>query len=106
MSADTTSSLLVARQPVIPEASGLFESTNNPVDIQQPPPHVVDYWFDRLGLSLDPTPSENPSNATSFPFQFPLLDGTSHVSSLLSTSCRTTFFRLVYALRGFLIGFH
>jgi hypothetical protein len=32
----------------------LFESTDSPVDIQQPPPHAVSYWFDRPGLSLDP----------------------------------------------------
>jgi hypothetical protein len=83
------------------QQTSLFESTENPVDIHQPPPHVVNYWFDRLGLSLDPTPSENPSNATSSPFQFPLLDGISYVSSLLSISCRTTFFRLVYAPRDF-----
>src|SRR5258708_6883270 len=29
----------------------------------QPPPHVIDYWFDRLGLSLDPPSAENPSNS-------------------------------------------
>ena len=69
MPENTTSALLFARQPVI-----------SPADVQQPPPHVVDYWFDQLGLSLDPTSSENPPNATSSPFQVPLLDGIIYMS--------------------------
>ena len=83
MSEDITSALLFANRPVIP-----------PVDVQQPPPHVVDYWFDRLGLSLDPTSSDNHLNATGSPFQFPLLDD-------VLILYRVSFFRLVYALRGF-----
>jgi len=80
MSTDITSSLLFARQPAISATNEPFESLWDPVDIQQPPPHVIDYWFDQLGLSLDPTPSENSSNATSSSFQFPLFDSTTHVS--------------------------
>jgi len=76
------------------------------MDIQQPPPHVVDYWFDWLGLSLDTTSSENPSNATGYPFQFPPFDGINYVSSLLLVLCYATVFRLVYATRRLLIGFH
>jgi len=80
MSTDITSSLLFARQPAISATNEPFESLCNPVDIQQPPPHVVDYWFDQLGLSLDPTPSENSSNATSSSFQFLSFDSTTYVS--------------------------
>ena len=40
---DITSSLLFARQPVVSAISESFESTENPADIQQPPPHVIDY---------------------------------------------------------------
>ena len=50
------------------------------MDIQQPPPHVVNYWFDQLGLSLDHTSSENPPNAAGSSPQFPLFDGTIYVS--------------------------
>ena len=51
----------------------------------QPPPHVVDYWFDRLGLSspLDPTPSGNHLNPTGFLPQFPPPNGNDYVSSFL-----------------------
>jgi hypothetical protein len=96
MSTDITSSLAFAKQPAISATSEPHESLGNPVNIQQPPPHVVDYWFDRLGLSLDSTSLENPSNATSSSFQFPIFDGTTYVSQ----------FRFVYAVRGYLIGFH
>ena len=77
---DITSVLLFARQPLTSATSESFESTENSLDIQQPPPHVIDYWFDHLGLSLDPTSSENPSNATRSPFEFPQFDGIIHVS--------------------------
>ena len=43
------------------------------VDIQ-PPSHVIDYWFDQLGLSLDPT-------SAGFLRPFPPLDGNHYVSS-------------------------
>ena len=103
MSEDITSALLFARQPVLSATNQSFETTENPADIQQPPPHVVDHWFDYLGLSLDPTSSDNPPNTTGSPFQFPLFDGIINVSSFL---CRMAFFGLVCALWGFLIGFH
>jgi len=96
MSTDITSSLLFSSQPAISATNEPFESLGNPVDIQQPPPHVVDYWFDQLGLSLNSTSPENPSNARGSSFQYPLFDSTTYVSQ----------FGLVYALRGFLIGFH
>jgi len=77
---DITSGLLSARQPVISATNESFESTENPADVQQPPPHVIDYWFDHLGLSLDPSFSEHRPNATSPPFQFPMFDGIPYVS--------------------------
>ena len=80
MFVDTPSSLLFARGRTISITDESSKGTDNPMDIQQPPPHVVDYWFDRLGLSLDPTSSENPSNATGYPFQFPPFDDISYVS--------------------------
>ena len=81
MPEDLTSSLLFARQSFISSPNEAFQRTENPADIQQPAPHVIDYWFDRLGLSVNPISSENPSNATSSPFQFPMFDGTIYVSS-------------------------
>jgi len=102
MSADATSSLHFARQGALSATDESFQSRKNPMDTQQPPPHVVDYWFDRLGLSLDPT-SENPLNVTSSAFQFPRFDVTSNVSLLFPIVCCVTF----CFLRGvFLIGFH
>jgi len=80
LSTDITSGLLFARQPAISPTNELFEILGDPVDIHQPPPHVVDYWFDQLGLSLDPTSSENPSNAPGSSFQYPLFDSTTYVS--------------------------
>jgi len=79
LSTDIRSSLLFARQPVIAVTNEPFEILGDPVDIQQPPPHVVDYWFERLGLSLDPAPPENLWNARSPSFQFPLFDSTTYV---------------------------
>ena len=106
MSAGTTSSLLFARQPAPSTTDEPFENTEDPVDIHQPHPHVVDYWFDQLGLSLDPSSSENPSNATGSPFQFPPFDGIEYVSSLLPILCHSIISRLVYPPMGLLIGFH
>jgi len=95
-STDIASSLLFSSQPAISATNEPFGSLGNPIDIQQPPPRVVDYWFDQLGPSLDPVSPENPSNATSSSFQYPLSDSTTYVSQL----------GLVYALGGVLIGFH
>ena len=100
ISACSTSSLPFARQPVPSTIDELFESTNHQMDIHQPPPNVVDYWFDQLGLSLDPISSETPSNATDSPFQFTLFDGINFVSSLLPILCHTTTFRLVLSSEG------
>ena len=105
MSAGTTSSSLFARQPVPSTTDEPFESTEDPVDMHQPHPHVVDHWFDLLGLSLDPTSSENLPDATGPPLQFTLFDGIDVVSSLLPILCHTTIFRLVHPPKRFLIGF-
>ena len=80
ISEDITSTLPFARQPVISTINESFESTENSVDIHQPPPHVVNYWYNQLGLALDPTSSENPPNATGSSSQFPLFDGIIYVS--------------------------
>ena len=101
MFAGATSSLRFGKEPVPPTTDASFGNTEDPMDIHQPPPHVVDYWFDQLGLSLDPTSSENPSNATSPPFQFPPFDGIDYVSLLLSILCHTIIFRPVHPLKGF-----
>jgi hypothetical protein len=93
MSTDITSSLLFAGHLAISATNEPFESMVNPVNIQEPPTHMVNYWFDQLGLLLDPT-SENPSNATSSSFQFLHFDRTTYVSES----------SLVYALQVFLIG--
>ena len=106
MSACATSSLPMPRQPVPSKIDESLERTEDPLDIRQPPPHVVDYWFHQLGLSLGPTLSENPLNAKVSPFQFPLFDSIDNVSSLLSTLCHTTILRPVHPLKGFLTGFH
>jgi len=106
MFAGTPSSVLFAGGPTISITDESSKGTDNPIDIQQPPPHVVDYWFDRLGLSLDPTSSENPSSATGYPFQFPPFDDINYVSSMLPILCCATVFVLVYVPRGFLAGFH
>ena len=65
----------------------------------QPPPHVIDYWFDRLGLSLHPTSSGSPLNSTFFLTQSPLVDNGNDVSSLLFILCCMTRFGPVYDLR-------
>ena len=49
----------------------------------QPPPHVIDYWFGRLGLSLDPTSSGYPSNSIGRLCPFPPFDGDEYVSTFL-----------------------
>jgi len=80
-STDTAFSLPSAKRPVRSTPDQLVETTENPMDIQQPPDHVIDHWFDRLGLSLDLPSSENSSNLTNFSSQFPLFDGIDGVSS-------------------------
>ena len=77
---DITFSLLFAKQPVISATNESFVRTENPADIQQPPPHVIDYWFDHLGFSLDSSFSEHRPNATNSPFQFPIFDSITYVS--------------------------
>ena len=101
MPACATSSLPFASQPVPSTTDESFESTEDPIDIHQPPPHVIDHWFDQLRLSLNPTSSETPSTAIDSPFQFPLFDGIDFVSSLLPISCRTASSDLCILRRDF-----
>ena len=77
---DATPNLALASTPVLSATDQSPESMVDMVDIQ-PPPHVIDYWFDRLGLSLDPTLSGNLSDSVGFLFPFPPLDGNDYVSS-------------------------
>ena len=91
---DTTSRLALAGISA-PDQS--LEKMVDLVDIQ-PPPHVIDYWFDRLGLSLDPTSSGNPLDSVGFLCSFPPLDGNNYVSSFLDTLCCVTSFRSTYDL--------
>ena len=95
----TTPSLALASVPVFSAADQSLQAIEDLVDIQ-PPPHVVDYWFDRLGLSLDPTSSwsGNPSDSVGFLCAFPPLDGNHYVSSFLGTLCCVTPFRPTYNL--------
>ena len=94
---DATPSLALASGPVFSAADQSLESMEDLVDIQ-PPPHVIDYWFDRLGLSLDPTSSEsgNPSHPVGFLRAFPPLDGNDYVSSFSGTLCCVTPFKPTY----------
>ena len=80
VSTDIISRSPFASQPVISATNQSFESTGISADIQQPPPHVVDYWFNQLGLSLDPLSPENHTKATCSSFQFPLFDSIIYVS--------------------------
>ena len=85
---------------LVPSITDLsLETAEDLFRIQQPPPHVVDYWFDQLGLSLDPIQSENPSNPLSFLTQSRLVNSGDDVSTLLFTLCCMTRFVPVYDLR-------
>ena len=83
----TTPNLALASIPVLSATDQSPESMEDLVDIQ-PPPHVIDYWFDRLGLSLDPTSSGsgNLSDSAGFLCPFPPLDGNDYVSPFLALS--------------------
>ena len=96
---DTAPSLALASLPVFSAADQTLQSMEDLVDIQ-PPPHVIDYWFDILGLSIDPISSEsgNPSDSVGFLYPFPPFDGNHYVSSLLGTLCYVTPFRPAYHL--------
>ena len=81
--AAAATSLPSTRQPEFgwfPASDQLFEGASDPLNIQQPPPDVINYWFDRLGLSLDPTSSQNPSNSTNFLIRSLPVDGVNDVS--------------------------
>ena len=96
---DTTPSLALASLPVFSAADQSLQSMEDLVDIQ-PPSHVIDYWFDRLGLSLDPTSSgpRNPSVSVGFLCASPPLDGNNYVSSFSGTLCCVTLFGPTYDL--------
>ena len=99
-STPATSSLPFARLPGFSATEQSFEGTNDLLNIQQPPPDVVDYWFDWFGLSLDPPSSQNVSNSTSLLIQSPPDDGLNDVSLFLVIICCNTPFELAYTLRG------
>ena len=82
-SPDATSRSALASLPVFSAIDQSFESAEDSMYTQQPPPHVIDLWFDRLGLSLDPAPSGNPSNSAGSLSRFPPRDGNDRVSSFL-----------------------
>ena len=82
-----------------------FRGTNDPLNIQQPPPDVIDYWFDLLGLSFDSPPSGDSSNLTSFLTKSQLVDDVNDVSLLLFIMCFATPFGPAYDLGETLIYF-
>jgi len=82
-STDTALSSPSAQRPIRSTPDQPVETTENSMNMQQPPDDVIDYWFDRLGLSLDFPSSENSSNQTNFSSQFPLFDEIDGVSSSL-----------------------
>jgi len=83
MSTDTALNSPSAQRPVRSTPDQLVETTENSVNIQQPPNHVMDYSFDWLGPSFDLPSSVNSSNLTNFSPQFPFFDGIDGVSPLL-----------------------
>ena len=84
-STDTALSSPSVQRPVRSAPNQPIETTENLMSIQQPPDHVTDHWFDRLGLSLDQPSSENSSNPTNPSSQFLSFDGIDGVSSSLIT---------------------
>ena len=83
-----------------------FGGTNDPSNIQWPPPNVFDCWFDLLGPSFDPAPSGDSSNLKCFLTKSQLVDDANNVSlSLLFIMCFTTPFGPAYDLGETLIYF-
>jgi len=80
-STDTALSSPSAHHPVRSTPDQPVETTENSMNIQQPHYHVIDYWFNRLGLSLDLPSSGNSSNLTNFSSHFPFFNGIDGVSS-------------------------
>jgi hypothetical protein len=86
-----------------------FEDRGDTCYTHLPLAHAVDYWFDGLGLSLQATPVENPSNSTidHLRFQSSLKVIESFVSTTLVILCRIHFILLCMHCEGrLLIGFH
>ena len=98
ISPDATSSSVSASLPAFSAIDQFFEAVEDSIYTQQPPPHVINFWFDRLGLSLDPTPWGNPSNSAGFLPRLPPLDGNDCVSVFLVILCCVTLFRSPYDL--------
>ena len=69
-----------AGRPVPYTIDQSFETAEHQINTQQPPSHMIDYWFDRLGLSLDPASLENPLNPTNVLTQWPPVDDVNDVS--------------------------
>jgi hypothetical protein len=65
----------VNSSPSAAQPGRLFEDGGDTCDAPLPPAHVIDYWFDHLGLSLQTTPVENPSNSSTLPFSVPVTGG-------------------------------
>ena len=82
-STNTALSSPSAQWPVRSTPDQPVETMGNSMNIQQPPYHVIDSWFDWFGLSVDPPSSENSSNLNNFLSHFPLFDGIDGVSSSL-----------------------
>ena len=86
-SPDATSSSAHASLPDFSSIDQSLESVEHSIYTLQPPPHVIDFWFDRLGLSLDPTSWGNPAGSLS---RLPPFDGNDCVSSFMIILCRMT----------------
>ena len=94
-----------AGQPGFCASDQSLGGTNDPPNIHQPPPNVIDYWFDLLGLSFDPAPSEDSSNLTRCLAKSQLAEDANDVSPLLVIMCFTIPFGSAYNLREMLIYF-
>jgi len=55
-------------------ADQVFPGPANPEYAQHPPNCAIDYWYYRLGLSLDIIPAETPSNFPILPSALPVFD--------------------------------
>jgi len=86
-----------------------FEGTLHPDYVQQPPDWIIDYWFGYLGLSLDTTPPETPSNLPTLPSSFPVRNdiGSDVSQSRFSHNTQNlNFGACAFLGGGLLIGFH
>jgi hypothetical protein len=64
--------IVVAPSPAYGEQPApSFKGAGNPDYTQQPPDHVIDYWYHQLGLSVQTPSAETLSNSTTLPSSFP-----------------------------------